>query len=365
MAIVKDAKGLKKLLISESFLDERELEDILAEKPQLMIDEGEPDVLLLKRQVTFEGTGTADLLLIDSDGLPMVVEVKLRRNSESRRQVVGQVFDYVSSLTLLTVDELDQKVAGTLKEAIRVLCQEESEEDAIEKCWQACGVNLRAGKARVVVAIDEASEDLIRILRFLNDHSDLDVRLVELKKYLDKESSEIFFVPRLIVYGGDSTTCKSISSASYSYKKWDEESFFKNLEENQGLEIGNIARKIFEWTRNNDLLSDPWGRGEKSASFTPKFVFNKNKTSLFNIYSSGNITIPLDHIKRTPPFNIDANLIELIHGINQTLNLSITHNAKYPSIPLSHFKNNELLTKFFEILEWMINRIKSNRMDET
>lgn len=365
MAIVKDSTGKKTLLTSEPFADEKELEDILAEKPQLMIDEGEPNVSLVKRQVTFEGTGIADLLLIDSDGLPMVVEVKLGRNSESRRQVVGQVFDYVSSLTLLTVDELDQKVAGTLKEAIRVLGREESEEDAIEKCWQACGTNLRAGKARVVVAIDEASEDLIRILRFLNEHSDLDVRLVELKKYLDRESSEIYFVPRLIVYGGDSNICKPFAPGSPSYKKWDEESFFKNLEEKRGLEEANIVRKIFEWARNNDLLSDPWGRGEISGSFTPKFVFKNNKTSLFTIYSSGDMQIPFGHIKRTPPFDTDKSRVDLIQRINQTLNLSIPNNSvnKYPSIPIFHFKNNDLLNKFIEIFDGVIEKIKSCGVD--
>jgi hypothetical protein len=363
MAIVKDTKGVKKLLISESFLIEKELEDILAEKPQLMIEEGEPDVLLVKRQVTFEATGTADLLLIDTNGLPMVVEVKLGKNSESRRQVVGQIFDYVSSLALLTVDELDQKVEGTLKEAIRALGNEESEEDAIEKCWQSCGSNLRAGKARVVVAIDEAPEDLIRILRFLNEHSDLDVRLVEIKKYIeDRESSETLFVPRLIVYGGDSITCKPFSSGLRASKKWNEETFFKAYEENRGAEEANIVRKIFEWAQNNHLLSDPWGRGEVSGSITPKFVYNNNKTSLFTIYTtSGRIEIPLGHIKRSPPFDDDGKRVDLIQQINKTLTLSIPKNSinKFPSVPISHFKDAAILAKLFEIYESVIKEIKS------
>lgn len=364
MVLVKDIKGMKKLLISESFLNEKELEDILAEKPQLMIEEEEPDVLLVQRQVTFEGTGTADLLIIDSNGLPMVVEVKLGRNSESRRQVVGQVFDYVSSLTLLTVDELDQKVAGALKEAIRIIGRKESEEDAVEKCWQSCGANLRAGKARVVVAIDEASEDLIRIIRFLNEHSDLDVRLVELKKYLDRESSETFFVPRLIVYGGDAITCKNLSPGARGYKKWGEESFFQAFEEKRGPEEGSIVRKIFEWANNQDLLSDPWGKGDVSGSFTPRFVYNNNKTSLFTIYTSGGMTIPFDHIKRTPPFDNDENRVDLIKQINMDLSLFIPKESinKYPSVPISHFKNIDFLSKFFAIFEGIIERIRSYGM---
>ena len=360
MALVKNSKGIKKLLIPESFFNEKELEDILAEKPQLMIEEEEPDVLLVQRQVTFEGTGTADLLLIDSNGLPMVVEVKLGRNSESRRLVVGQVFDYVSSLALLTVDELDQKVVGALKETIRIIGRKESEEDAIEKCWQSCGANLRAGKARVVVAIDEASEDLIRILRFLNEHSDLDVRLVELKKYLDKESSEIFYVPRLIVYGGDAITCKTLLSGTRGYKKWNENLFFQAFEEKRGPEEGNIVREIFEWANNQNLLSDPWGKGDVSGSFTPRFIFNNNKTSLFTIYTSGGMTIPFDHIKRTPPFDNDENRVELINKINTDLSLSISKESinKYPSIPISHLMGVDFLSRFFAIFEGVMERIR-------
>ncbi len=223
MVIVKEAKGIEKVLNSQSFSNEEELERILAAQPSLMIDEGEPTVTLVQRQLSVEGVGTADLLLVDATGLPMVVEVKLARNGESRRKVVGQIFDYVSALTLLTVDELDQRVSGALEKAMINLIEQEN--TSIETIWQACGNNLRAGKARVVVAFDEAPDELVRILRFLNDHSDLDVRLVEIKQYTNHEGAESFYVPRLIIHGGEISIVKHVQGPV------SEDVFFNSLDQ--------------------------------------------------------------------------------------------------------------------------------------
>lgn len=119
---------------------------------------------------------------------------------------MGQVFDYVSALTLKTVDELDQAVDGKLETALRSFShQQEDDGPEFEKRWQACGTYLRSGQVRVVVVVDSAPEDLVRIIRFINDHSDLDVRLVSTRKYLT-DSDEVILVPNLLVYGGKQST---------------------------------------------------------------------------------------------------------------------------------------------------------------
>jgi hypothetical protein len=49
------------------------------------------------------------------------------------------------------------------------------------------------------VAVDEAGGDLIRIIQYINDHSDLDMRLVTISKF---EGGRIL-VPRILVSGGE------------------------------------------------------------------------------------------------------------------------------------------------------------------
>jgi len=66
----------------------------------------------VQREVGLPAAGSLDLLLVDAEGVPVAVEVKLARNSQSRREATAQAFDYVSDLTQLTVDELDDVVDG-------------------------------------------------------------------------------------------------------------------------------------------------------------------------------------------------------------------------------------------------------------
>ena len=65
------------------------------------------------------------MVFVDASGVPVVVEVKLARNPQSRREVIAQVFDYASALTDWTVDELDDATGGALETALRKLLEED------------------------------------------------------------------------------------------------------------------------------------------------------------------------------------------------------------------------------------------------
>ncbi|NLX88899.1 MAG: DUF91 domain-containing protein [Syntrophomonadaceae bacterium] len=182
------------------FSSESELQEILAENPSLLMDENDPEFALVSREVSLGNSGLLDILLVDKEGRPIAVEVKLEKNAEVRRQVVGQVFDYVSALSLYTVDELDNLVGGKLDLVLGELVNRNDEAD-FKRHWKQLGANLRAGEVRVIVAVDSAPEDLVRIIRFINEHSNLDVRLVSIQKYLSP-NHEVILVPTLLVFGG-------------------------------------------------------------------------------------------------------------------------------------------------------------------
>ena len=184
------------------YRDEAQLQALLATHPYLLIDDGEPDVALVDREVTLQGTGRLDLLLVDAEGRPVAVEVKLGRNTQSRREVVAQVFDYVAALSDHTATELDLVVGGKLTAALATFEDEEEEDDAASvterRRWDFCGASLRTGNVRVVIAVDEAGADLVRLVRFINDHSDLDVRLVEIGRFTDRATGTTL-IPKILV----------------------------------------------------------------------------------------------------------------------------------------------------------------------
>jgi len=186
MTIAIDNKKLKQA----QFTNEYELQGYLERCPYLLAVDDGTKVASIKREVRLPYAGNLDLLLVDDLGTPIAVEVKLARNSQARREVVAQAFDYVSDLSQITVDELDDLVDGALESAFNSFKSEQN-------LWKNCGTNLRAGAIKVIIAVDQANEDLIRIVRYINDRSDLDVRLVEIKKYNDGN----ILVPNVIVAG--------------------------------------------------------------------------------------------------------------------------------------------------------------------
>jgi len=134
--------------------------------------------------------------MVDVTGLPVAVEVKLDKNAEIRRRVVGQALEYAALLSSLTVDELDSITKGSLNETLQALTAEGK--TTFEDLRKACGTHLRAGQVRIIVAVDEAPESLTQILEFLSRRSDLDIRLVRLQKYTLKTGG-VLVVPNLLV----------------------------------------------------------------------------------------------------------------------------------------------------------------------
>lgn len=192
MPVLHLSKSGPRLLQPRAFSSERELEDIVNGSPELLSLPGEASLAVVDRQVALPGAGILDLLLTDAEGRAVVAEVKLFRNGESRREIVAQAIDYVSALTRRTVDEVDQQLKGKLEKVLRGFSGDEDPEDrAFERRWLAFGANLRAAQARVVLVLDDAPEELVRIVQFLRESSRLDIRLVVVTRYADGAGEDI------------------------------------------------------------------------------------------------------------------------------------------------------------------------------
>jgi hypothetical protein len=206
MPIAIQEKDRTNQLSEEEYRNEAELQAFLERSPYLIVSGSEPQVATVLREVQLPAAGILDLLLVDEEGVPVAVEVKLARNSQSRREVVAQAFDYVSDLNQLTIDELDDLVDGALMGALEELAGQ----IPLKNIRKQCGTNLRAGLIKLVIAVDRAGEDLIRMVRYINDHSDLDVRLVALSKF---DGGRII-VPRILVSGGNNVRRRRTDSSS-------------------------------------------------------------------------------------------------------------------------------------------------------
>ncbi len=186
----------------EPFRNEYELQEILAGHPVLLVDRGDSALVTISREFPFEG-GFADIFLIDNNGLPVIVEVKLARNGESRREVVGQLCDYLSAMRNLTPDEANARSAGLLEENLQFMADaegEENPEDRLALMKSNVASYLRAGQIRGIIVLDAAPDDLIREFSYLNEHSDLDLRLLVVERYR-LSRNEYFYHSRFLVSG--------------------------------------------------------------------------------------------------------------------------------------------------------------------
>ncbi len=202
MPAIRIGEGSELAQQPEPFRNEYELQEILAGHPVLLVDRGDSALVTISREFPFEA-GFADIFLIDSNGLLVIVEVKLARNEESRREIVGRLCDHLSAMRNLTPDEVNKRSADRLEETLQSMAGAEGEENPGERLAllkSNVASYLRAGQIRGIVVLDAAPDDLIREFSYLNEHSDLDLRLLVVERYR-LSRHEYFYHSRFLVSG--------------------------------------------------------------------------------------------------------------------------------------------------------------------
>ena len=184
-ALLKDGKEFS-VLEESDFSAETELQEALKRNPTVIpaadLDLGE--VVVVGRETSLP-VGAIDLLLVDAEGRVIILETKLSRNPELRRQVVAQLLDYGASLwrtapTLKRFEELvlrywhsaaceDQRMKGAeslregLEPVFREQCGEQWDYEAMEAALEE---NLSHGQhVMLIVAsglMDGLSRDLLQ-----------------------------------------------------------------------------------------------------------------------------------------------------------------------------------------------------------
>jgi hypothetical protein len=146
-----------------------------------------------------------DHLFLDQDGRPTFVECKRASDTRARREVVAQMLDYAANgTTYWNADRLRQSAAETantrgksLDDQIRQLVQDELAD--IEAFWQKVEENLKQGNVRLIFVADDISQELRRLVDFLDRKmTDADVRVlaIEIKQFKGKNQRAM--VPRII-----------------------------------------------------------------------------------------------------------------------------------------------------------------------
>ncbi len=195
---------LEPLPLSEREISEGWLQKKLSDCPQLLpineIDPGFGPLVLIGQEVD-TSSGPIDNLYVSPQGFLTIVEAKLWRNPQARREVVGQILDYAKEVSRWSYDDLDAKakqVSGkSLYELVSGLAADEVDEAAFV---DSLSRNMKAGRFLLLIVGDGIREEMERLAEFLQSTPQLrfTLALIELQLYRIGSDSKLLVVPVVV-----------------------------------------------------------------------------------------------------------------------------------------------------------------------
>ncbi|MBC7985624.1 MAG: hypothetical protein H7X93_02995 [Sphingomonadaceae bacterium] len=146
--------------------------------------------------------GPIDNFMVTASGLPVLVECKLWRNPEGRREVVGQILDYAKELSRWTSSDLQREVSRRLRrDGNTVLELVRSAGHEIDEIGfnDALTTNLRRGRFLLLIVGDGIREGVEAISEYLQTHAGLHftLGLVEMPIHAAADGSRVI-APRVL-----------------------------------------------------------------------------------------------------------------------------------------------------------------------
>jgi hypothetical protein len=146
--------------------------------------------------------GPIDNFMVTPSGLPVLVECKLWRNPEMRRQVVSQILDYAKELSRWSSSDLQREASrrlGRTGNALLELVREAGHDVEEVEFNDALTSNLRRGRFLLLIVGDGIREGVEAIVEYLQVHAGLHftLGLVELPIFV-MPTGECIVAPRVL-----------------------------------------------------------------------------------------------------------------------------------------------------------------------
>lgn len=148
-------------------------------------------------------SGSIDNLMLTPDGGVVVVETKLWRNPQARREVVGQVLDYAKDLSGFSYEDLERAVGSALKQrGVRLIDLVSAAAPGVDEVRfiDAVSRNLSLGRFLLIIAGDGIQAGAELLAAFVQRHVGLHftLSLVEMSLWHCPEDDRIVVLPRIL-----------------------------------------------------------------------------------------------------------------------------------------------------------------------
>jgi hypothetical protein len=244
------------------------LEDVYAD------GESVPIKLMLK-EVGLEGSGSVDLLGVDEIGNIFIIETKLAKNPEAKREVIGQVLEYAAFLQGKEVDWLDEITKKKKQLTIAQHFEGEPNWDR-ESFMQRLHDNLKSGTFKLFIVVDETNVALQKTINRMKERGE-EIYALELR-YFNKNGTEIL-VPSV------HTGRKQAEGKPRIY--WTKEKFFEEAEKHiPDEQTRQTLMQLFEFSNqfSNQIGGKvDFGSGRTIGTFSLRFPYKDASEKLYVI----------------------------------------------------------------------------------
>lgn len=309
------------------------------------------------------GRWSVDHLFLDQEAVPTLVEVKRSSDTRIRREVVGQMLDYAANAVvywpverLRATFEANCQSQGLDPEAL--VSELVGDDRDPEEFWEQAATNLHAGRVRLVFVADEIPSELQRVVEFLNTQmTPAEVLAIEVKQYVGEGLRTL--VPRVLGQTAEAQQRKGRSAREH--RQWDEDSFMRTLAEECGEEEQAVASKVVAWAKERGLRL-AYGSGKRYGSLIPVVDHGGDGYAPVALWTNGRVEVQFDYLARKPPFDTEAKRAELAQRLNAIAGVEIPLDAitgRLPSFPLATLTNDQVLTPFFDTLDWFVSEVRA------
>jgi hypothetical protein len=300
-----------------------------------------------------------DHLYVDQDAIPTLVEVKRSRDTRSRREVVGQMFDYAANgPAYWSISELRDAFAATHTnlsvdpaEALRIKLGEDIDG---ERFWSQMEDNLRSGRIRMIFLVDEMPPELLRIVEFLAKHlRTAEVYAVEVRQHVGA-SGQVLATSIL----GQLQNDEQKISVGRTKSTQSEDEWFSTFRKRHGDEMEVVARNIHTWARKQGLTSfvttaqSPslgWSANEKGTPRYPLFLT-----------ATGKIYTPLSYLAYSPKFAAETDRQAVVDAFRASgISFPLSSLNGDIRIPITALPEGQTMEGYLGVVESIVDRLSA------
>lgn len=366
-----DGDDLKEMALRR-YDSESLLQRLVAQHPNVLSgvntsdDGGALPWLLIKREAGIPDAEDSaarwslDHLFLDRDGIPTLIEVKRSSDTRIRREVVGQLLDYAANSVIYwplgTIQGFFEMTVAEMRpgtDADDVLRDFLGPDSDPADFWQDVKTNLQAGRIRLVFVADEIPRELQRIIEFLNEQMDpAEVLGIEVRQYVGSGATSL--VPKLVGRTAASEGRKTVAGGQK--RKWDEDSFFRQVRERHGHDGLRVTRRLYEWAVDRGLRIW-WGEGKEHGSFAAMLDLADEAQYVFSLRGLQNsLWVEISFARMLGPFADEVLRDELRGRLNRIPGVSLSRDSlyKYPSIQVEQLESPDAIAAFLAAFEWFL-----------